>query len=124
VAKLEAAIHAHAAWKVRLRSAIETGRCDTDVATVRKRDVCPLGSWLHHGAGDVIKSSRRYEPIVELHTDFHRCASDVLALAIDGRADDARSAMRLGRDYSATSTALVEALTAWIEELEPAVWTT
>lgn len=41
------AIGAHGVWKMRRRTAIDTGKADAQAADVAKDNVCPFGQWLY-----------------------------------------------------------------------------
>ncbi len=106
------AIGAHGAWKLRLRTAINTGRSDAKPSDVRCDDRCALGEWLHGPAMDTqTRSGLPYQVTKRLHAEFHGTAADVLTLALDGRKDEASSL--LNGDFTARSEKLVRALTKW-----------
>ena len=106
------AIGAHGAWKLRLRTAINTGRSDAKPSDVRCDDRCALGEWLHGPAMDTqTRSGLPYQVTKRLHAEFHGTAADVLTLALDGRKDEASSL--LNGDFTARSERLVRALTKW-----------
>src|SRR4030067_3690693 len=41
------AIGAHGVWKMRLRTAIDSGKADANAADVAKDSVCAFGQWLY-----------------------------------------------------------------------------
>lgn len=114
------ALRAHAAWKLRLVQAIETGTSEFQVDTVRVDNACPFGQWLYGGIGADARRSPNYEKVRGLHATFHREAAGVLALAVGGRTAEARTAMEIGRDFNRASSQLTLALTAWQESLASA----
>ncbi len=116
IEQINAAIGAHGAWKLRLRTAISTGQCDVTPATARCENKCQFGRWLH---GPEIDSGTRagvpYQVVTRLHADFHRTAGDILECALRG--DRQRAQLQLDGNYGAQSEKLVRALTKWKREL-------
>ena len=41
------ALGAHGVWKMRLKTAIDTGKADAQAADVAKDNVCAFGQWLY-----------------------------------------------------------------------------
>jgi Chemoreceptor zinc-binding domain len=107
--QIQAAVGAHGMWKARLRDAIETGKSDFVVDTVKRDDVCDFGRWLKsagHAGAD-------HEKVRQLHASFHSEAAKVLQLATTGKKPDAIASMAFGGTFSKTSSALVVALKGW-----------
>ena len=50
------AIGAHGIWKMRLRTAIDSGKADANAADVAKDNACAFGQWLY---GSAISASAR-----------------------------------------------------------------
>ncbi|HEX5228396.1 MAG TPA: CZB domain-containing protein [Bryobacteraceae bacterium] len=112
--QIEAAIGAHGLWKGRLRAAIDNGRSDMPVATVRDDHQCSFGRWLFGQELDnQEKKSRHYKICVDLHRRFHLAAADVMALALAGKKQEAAQALEGNRDFKALSTELTRALMVW-----------
>jgi len=88
------AIDAHAAWKVWLSSAIESGKVDADVADVRKNNVCALGKWLY-GSTIPAHLDPNYIIVREIHANFHECAGRILELVLAGKKAQADAMMAL-----------------------------
>lgn len=111
VEELDKAIAAHGMWKVRLKSAIDTGKIDTPVATIQMDNQCAFGKWLY---GDTLtsvdKSSAQYKTVKELHAEFHKTAAQ---LATTGKKADAEKMMASGGGYNAVSAKLTSAMMAW-----------
>lgn len=106
------AVFAHAKWKHRLRQAMDTGKSEWTVAEVRADDGCDFGSWLQ----DLPSSKKTSEPYIHLrslHTEFHKAASEVLALALSGKKEEVRVAMAMGSHFTEISTKLVLTLSKW-----------
>ena len=59
--------------------------------------------------------SERYSRVKSLHTEFHKAASEVLALALSGKKEEAQVAVSLGSRFTVVSTNLTMALSEWSE---------
>ncbi len=110
--QIKQAVGAHAMWKARLRDAIATGTSDVSVAQSGRDDACKFGQWLGSLSPELARSTHATE-VRALHATFHREASKVLALALDGRAADARTAMQQGAPFASVSAELTQAMTNW-----------
>lgn len=108
-----AAIGAHSDWKAKLARAIDTGRFEADVATVRRDDRCAFGQWLYEGIDPLSRQSPRYELVRALHGAFHGLAAEVLDDALAGRADAARAKIASGTEFAGVSADLTLALEEW-----------
>ncbi|MCB9993328.1 MAG: CZB domain-containing protein [Hyphomicrobiaceae bacterium] len=112
------AICAHSMWKLRLYSAISSGKTDADVETVKCDNKCEFGKWLYGSEIDpATKKGASYEGIRHLHAEFHKCAAEVLGHAVGGKKEDAL--FMFGGEFSKRSNTLVRALTNWKHELAP-----
>jgi methyl-accepting chemotaxis protein len=111
---LRAAVAAHAAWKRRLRQAIEAGRIPqgTSIDQVRRDDACDFGRWLHDGSGQALDARRSAEAMA-LHAQFHQHAAAVLSAVGAGRADQANALLTADDGYGGVARALTDALIAW-----------
>jgi hypothetical protein len=110
------AIAAHGRWKAHLRQAIETGKSEWTANTVRVDSLCEFGKWLH-AASPAEKATERWKRIRELHSEFHKEAARILALALGGRTTEAEAALALGSSFSKNSADLTLALVGWRESL-------
>jgi len=106
--QIAAALAAHAAWKVRLRTAIETGSCEIAVDAARNDRGCAFGKWLHQ-----LRHTAELREIAALHERFHAAAASVLAAALGGRKQEASRAMSEEGEFARTSAALTAALQRW-----------
>ena len=106
------AVFAHAKWKHRLRQAIETSKSEWTVAEVQADDRCDFGDWLKNLPLSK-RTSERYRDLRTLHTEFHVAASEVLALALAGKKEQAQVAMSTGSRFAEISTRLVLSLSKW-----------
>ena len=106
------AIGAHGSWKIKLRTALNSGKSDHSIDDVRCDDKCAFGKWLH---GPDIDSTTRdgapYNVIKRLHAEFHICAADVLAKATAGDAPGAQQILE--GEFASKSEKLVRGLRKW-----------
>jgi len=116
VSQINDAIGAHGMWKMRLRTAINSGIGDIRSEQACRDDKCAFGQWIH---GPTIDAATRagvpYQVIRRLHAEFHQSAGAVLACVERGDRD--RAADLLAGDYTARSEKLVRGLTKWKHEL-------
>lgn len=116
VERLNDAIGAHGAWKLKLRVAMSTGTSEIDPDKACKDDRCPFGRWIH---GDEIdeatKDGKPYQVVRRLHAEFHQTAADVLRHAISARRDEAERIFT--GEFSEKADKLVRALAKWKGEL-------
>jgi hypothetical protein len=105
------AIEAHWKWKMRLRSAIDSGT-DANAAEVAKDNVCAFGQWLY---GSTIPATARasvdYASVRKLHADFHRCAANVLECVSNGQ--KAQAEVLMTGEYAEVSADLTAAMMKW-----------
>jgi hypothetical protein len=81
---LEAAMGAHAEWKMKLRAAAEKGE-SLDVATIAADNNCALGKWLHGEAKVKYASLSHYNECVTDHAHFHSEAGKIAAAVNHGK---------------------------------------
>jgi hypothetical protein len=113
--QIQRAIEAHAEWKVRLNSAIETGRSSHAVAVVCQDNQCELGRWLYD-LDAATKSSSRWACVRNTHAQFHREAAGILSLALAGDKQAAKSRMNYSSPFAGLSNRLTAELAAWKRE--------
>lgn len=112
------AIGAHGMWKTRLTQAIETGKMDATVDTVRVDNQCAFGKWLYGATLDAKdKTSSHYEEVRGLHAKFHQAAAQVVELAVAGKKREAQQLMSLEGEYTKVSSKLTAAMSAWVKGL-------
>ncbi len=111
--QLSSGLTAHGAWKRRLTDAIAISSSDATVEKLGKDDQCPFGKWLHEDFPSEQRNSTDYVTVHDLHEQFHRHAASVLALALEGRAADARQAMSAGSEFADTSAKLTGIMLSW-----------
>ena len=111
--QINAAIAAHATWKVRLKAAIEKGASEFSPSDIAHDDHCDFGKWLHGAVATVFKSSPHYTKCVELHRQFHIVAAKVLSLALGGKKDEAVHFIGIQGEFTQASAALTMAMVNW-----------
>ena len=116
---IRAAIGAHGVWKLRLKTAITLGKSDVSVADVCRDDLCDMGKWMNDPAlPSALRQSPEFRAIRSKHTNFHKCAGDVLGLALAGQKEAAQA--RLDGDFAAQSQDLTLSLRQWSNSLSGA----
>ena len=105
----EAAVAAHEAWKMRLRSAMRNGNgLDADV--IGRDDCCELGRWLRHAAPHRLRASVAFAECMQVHAGFHLEAARIAVAVNEGRHADADAMLAPGSSYAHASDAVVAAL--------------
>lgn len=114
IEELDKAIGAHGAWKTRLKTAIETGKIDVSIDTIKVDNQCAFGKWFY---GSTLtpqdKNSALYKTVKELHAEFHLIAAKVAELALNGKKADAEKLIAIGGEYSKISSKLTQAMIEW-----------
>ena len=112
--QIQLALAAHAAWKERLRGAIEAGSGETAADEARRDDQCAFGKWIYGPTiPPAVKRSADYQKCLMLHRRFHSAAGNVLSNALGGKKDEANRAMAPGGEFAKASAALTSGLMAW-----------
>ena len=106
------AIGAHGVWKMRLHTAIDSGKADANAADVAKDNVCAFGQWLYGPSlTPAMRTSADYASVRKLHADFHKCASKVIECV--GHGDKAQAHALMAGDYAKVSGDLTAAMMKW-----------
>ena len=106
------AIGTHGMWKQQLKQAVETGKSELRVETVRSGNECEFGRWLQSlPAG--IQQSEHWKKVQKSHAEFHIEAARVLGLALSGRKGDAEKALDSNGRFSDLSSNLTKAMMSW-----------
>jgi len=111
--QINVAIGAHAMWKTRLKSAIDSGSSEFSPSVVQQDNLCDFGKWLYGTAATSLKSSPHYTKCVELHRQFHIIAARVLSLALGRKKDEAIRSMNLQGEFAVASSSLTKAMMDW-----------
>jgi hypothetical protein len=88
---LEAAIHEHNEWKIRL-VLFMNGSGRFDEKSLGKDASCALGSWLKQSQNQLGKM-QEFQSVVEIHAKFHETAHDDVELVKSGELHAARLAV-------------------------------
>lgn len=116
VERIRAAVGAHGVWKLRLKTAISLSKSDLAVADVCRDDLCEFGKWLHGPTLPAdLRQSEEFRSIRNKHANFHKCAGDVLGLALSGQKGAAQA--RLDGDFAALSQDLTMSMRQWSNNL-------
>lgn len=116
VKEIDAALAAHAQWKMKLTHAINIGHCEQGAANVACDDKCAFGQWLYGPTLDEgIKARKPYQVTRRLHAEFHETAGKIATLADEGKKGEAFAMM--DSTYSVRSDKLTRALHKWKGEL-------
>ena len=101
------AIGAHGKWVYHIEEAIKTGVSEFNLATVKTDNNCEFGKWLYNDATAEFKSLPIYREIKDIHAKFHMEAGRVLALAVNGKKEEAKKGIGLGSEFRRLSSTLV-----------------
>lgn len=107
---------AHAAWKLKLKTALSVGRSAFHSHEVKCDQNCEFGKWIHGPTLDfTIKTGKPYQVIRRLHAEFHDCAGRVLEHIENNNPQAAQRVFEV--EYALISDKLSRALTKWQNEL-------
>ena len=116
--EITAAVGAHGLWKTRLRTAIQTGKCEVTPQAVSVDNQCKFGQWLYGvSLTPAEKASPGYRECRDLHARFHRSAAGVLELALGGHTAQAEAAMKDGSEFAKVSSTLTDAMLRWQKQV-------
>ncbi|CAN5423036.1 hypothetical protein BH10PSE14_BH10PSE14_41100 [soil metagenome] len=114
--EIDNAIGAHGMWKMRLNSAIKSGKCDEPSGQACRDDLCAFGKWLCGPSIDAsTKAGMPFQVVKRVHADFHKAAGSVLANV--ERGDLAAARTIVAGAYNEQTEKLVRALMKWKREL-------
>lgn len=111
--EINKAIAAHGQWKLRLKTAIDSGNSEFTVERVRPDNNCDFGKWLHSLPADQ-KGALHWKTVQQLHADFHKAAAGVLEQALKG--DKTAASAGMSGPFAAASSKLTSAMMAWKRE--------
>lgn len=89
----------HLRWKRLLQEAAETGQSETTPAAAGLAGECAFGQWLDK-LDEPLRSSPRVQSVRACHEELHRCASEVLELALGGEKSAARDALAYAGEFA------------------------
>jgi hypothetical protein len=115
--EIKKAVGDHGTWKKVLKDAVDTGKIDVQISTIKADNQCSFGKWLY---GSTItekeKKSSHYQEVLQLHADFHEKASTVAQLAISDHKARAMKMLEVNGEFSTASAALTTSMIAWLKE--------
>ena len=106
------AMAGHMAWRGRLKKAIDSGKSDVSVDKAKVDNACPFGQWFYSLPQEQ-RSSATLKRIQSLHAEFHQEAGVILALALQGRQNEAHKALGPGSKFDKTCFSLLGLLADW-----------
>jgi methyl-accepting chemotaxis protein len=115
--EISKAISAHGQWKQKLRTAINTGECESTPEKVKHDKNCSFGKWLHERIAPDAKESLYYPRVVLLHSKFHQEAGSILEMALNGNKESANLRIGLSSEFSKLSANLTKEMQCWQESL-------
>ena len=108
---MDAALHNHEAWKLRLRQAVARRETDFAVSSIKCDRSCAFGDWFQ-SLPRILRLSREAREVERSHARFHACAAAIVDKIANGDFDTAISELS-GRVYNDKSAALINAMTRW-----------
>lgn len=106
---LEQANAAHAEWKIKLRTAINS-RDTVDAAGIAADDRCPLGKWLKTEGRASLGALPEFTECLNRHAEFHREAGKVAQAVNQRRYDEAEAMLGADTAYTAATRAVATAI--------------
>lgn len=111
------AIGDHGIWKKKLKSAVDTGKIDIEIAAIRADNSCDFGKWLHRpSTTEHQKDSKHYKRVHDLHAVFHEKAALVVQHAVAGNKAAAKKMLDVNGEYVEASATLTAAMLSWLKE--------
>jgi len=116
--EINAAIKSHNQWKLKILTAIATGKSEFTVEKVKNDDQCQFGKWLHKQITPKDQKSPFYKQAIDLHAKFHKQAAKALELALAGKKEAANQAVSSESEYNNLSFQLTKTLMRWAWEIK------
>jgi hypothetical protein len=115
--EIKSAIGDHGIWKNKLKNAVDTGKIDVQISTIRSDVQCEFGKWLHGPSATVKeKNSIHYQRVHDLHAEFHEKAALVAQHAVAGNKVAAMKMLNVNGEYVEASATLTAAMIDWLKE--------
>ena len=111
------AIGAHGSWKLKLKTAVTTGKSDVNVSALSQDNQCEFGKWLYSLQGNM-RQSAEWKSVQKLHADFHKEAGLVLDLALKGQKAEAEKRIANGGAFDKVSKEIAVSLAQWKNKCE------
>jgi hypothetical protein len=115
--EIKSAIGDHGIWKNKLKSAVDTGKIDVKISTIKSDVHCDFGKWLHGpSTTEKEKNSIHYQKVHDLHAVFHEKAALVAQHAVAGNKVAAMKMLDVNGEYVEASATLTAAMINWLKE--------
>lgn len=116
-ASLHDAIGQHGAWKLRLKTAMLTGRAQVTSAEASRCDCCAFGQWLDDPKrGGAHAASVPHRVVHRIHAEFHQLAGQVISAIEAG--DMAQAQSLFEGQFLPSSEHLVRNISKWLREVQ------
>jgi len=102
---LDVALHKHAEWKVKFRTAISHNE-KLDIVTISKDNCCDFGKWLHGNTKLHLGHLESFSECISKHAAFHVEAGKVAQAINDKRLQEANTMLNTDSDFIAASGAV------------------
>lgn len=112
--EINKAIGAHGMWKVRLRTAIDSGKSEWSINQVKVDNQCDFGKWLH-SLPEGEKKTDSWKNVCSIHAKFHDEAAKILESALQGKKETAYKGLDVGSEFTKTSSTLTGAMMKWLK---------
>ena len=106
IEEIDSALTYHKLWKEHLLEAIEKGTSNFQVGIVRSDNSCQFGKWIY-SLWEREKNNPEFLKMKQLHAEFHKTASEILELAINGKKKESLKFMQKGENFDKVSTELM-----------------
>jgi len=115
--EIKKAVGDHGLWKTTLKKAIDTGKIEVPIPTIKADNQCSFGKWLYGPTlTEKEKRSSHYQEVRELHAAFHEKASKVAQLAVSDHKARAMKMLETNGEFTTASAALTTSMIAWLKE--------
>lgn len=117
---INAAVHAHMAWKRRIREVIDGSSTESlSPENLAMDNQCVLGKWIYEQGAKVFGNEPEYQQLRAVHAHFHVCAAAALTQAQEGLRRQALENIETG-DMAAVSRDTVNCLTQMYQKARQA----
>ncbi|HEX9137318.1 MAG TPA: CZB domain-containing protein [Nitrospirota bacterium] len=117
--EIKNAVGSHGKWKGRLKKAIETGKIDARLSTIKADTECDFGKWLYGlTAEEKEEHLNNYQKVQQLHAAFHEEASRVVQLVQAGNKAGAMRMLDVNGGFTVASRDLTTAMLDWFTEMK------
>jgi len=113
---IRTAIGAHGVWKLRLKTALNTGKTDLQPDVLCRDDQCEFGRWLYGPTIPAeVRSGPCYEDVRKKHADFHKTLSDIVGEHLKGNSEASKKLLEGA--FEEKSKILTHKMQSWVQEL-------